>query len=101
MRKSQMKTSRIKAFVMADSILALAVVTLGIVTLLTSQQQLAHQQARYDGKLLAARLAKESSDQFRATGRPATLERQGFRATADSGRITVYHGQRLVVLLRR
>lgn len=96
-----MKKYRIRAFVMADSILALAVVTLGIVTLLTSQQQLTRQQARHDGRLMAARLAMESSDQSRATGRPAIIERQGYRATADSGRIAVFHGQRLVVLLRR
>lgn len=95
-----MKKFQLRAFVMVDSILALAVVTLGIVTLLTSQQQLVRQQARHDGKLLAARLAKESSDQLRATGRPAIIERQGFRARAVPGRITVYRNKQLVVLLR-
>lgn len=95
-----MKNYQIKAFVMVDSILALAVITLGIVTLLTTQQQLTRQQARHDVHLMAARLAKESGDQLVATGRPAIIERNGFRAVATPGRITVYQGSRLVVLLK-
>ncbi|MGN1279627.1 MAG: hypothetical protein ACI4T4_02960 [Limosilactobacillus sp.] len=96
-----MKRYQISGFVMADSILALAVVSLGIITLLTCQHQLSHQQAEHDTKLLAARLAKESSDQLLATGHPATIERGGCRATATPNRVTVYRNSRLVVSLRR
>ncbi|MCX2186811.1 hypothetical protein [Limosilactobacillus pontis] len=96
-----MKRYRIKGFVMADSILALTVVTLGIVTLLTAQQQLSRQQGQHDARLIAARLAKESSDQLVATGRPAIIERGGYRARATLDQVTVYHGSRLVVLLRK
>lgn len=96
-----MKRYRIKGFVMADSILALTVVTLGIVTLLTAQQQLSRQQGQHDARLIAARLAKESSDQLVATGRPAIIERGGYRTRATLDQVTVYHGSRLVVLLRK
>ena len=96
-----MKKYRISGFVMADSILALAVVTLGIVTLMVSQRQLAYQQAKHDTRLMAARLAKESSDQLPATGHPTVIKRGDYRALATPGRITVYHGSRLVVALRK
>ncbi len=96
-----MKRYRISGFVMADSILALAVVTLGIITLLTCQQLLTRQQAKHDTKLMAARLAKESSDQLLATGHPAVIERGGYKAVAVPDRITVYRNLRLVVSLRR
>ena len=93
-----MKRYRISGFVMADSILALAVVTLGIIT---CQQQLTRQQAKHDTKLMAARLAKESSDQLLATGHPAAIERGEYKAVAGPDRITVYRNSRLVVSLRR
>ncbi len=96
-----MKKYRIRGFVMADSILALTVVTLGIVTLMVCQRQLASQQAKHDTKLMAARLVKESSDQLYATGRTAVIKRGNYRAVAVPGQVTVYHGARLVVSLRK
>lgn len=96
-----MKKYRISGFVMADSILALAVVTLGIVTLMVCQRQLTYQQDRRDVKLMAARLAKESSDQLLATGHTTVIKRGDYRAVAAPGHVTVYHNSRLVVSLRK
>ena len=86
---------------MADSILALTFITVGVATLLTCEQQLHRQQERYDTKLAAARLAKESSDQMLATRRPATIQRGNLHAVAAPGRITVWHGFQMVVQLRK
>lgn len=86
---------------MADSILALTIASLGIGTLMVSQQQLAHQQDRHETKLIAARLAKESSDQLAATHRKAVIKQGHYRARATTEQIVVWKDSRMVVHLQR
>ncbi|MCH3922458.1 hypothetical protein [Limosilactobacillus sp.] len=95
-----MKKRSIRGFVLADSLVALLVVALGIATLLMGQKQLAHQERQHRIRLCAARLAKEATDQQVATKRPATIRRGDFRALAQRRQVTVWYRQKMVVTLR-
>lgn len=97
-----MKKQTIKGFILADSLVALTIVTLGISMLLAEQHQLGIQQRRHQTRLVAARLAKEVTDQLVATkGRKTVSIRRGpYQALANSHGVIVRDGQRTVVSLR-
>ena len=92
-----MMLKKISAFVMADSVLALAVISLGISSLLICQQQLNHLQAKHLVKLNAARLAKETSDEYYISGQKTVQRRNDYRAVASSNQVTVYYQNRPVL----
>lgn len=88
---------RSKGFVMADSILALVVISLGITSLLTCQFALGSRQRNLEQRLTAARLAKEASDGYRLHHQPVELARQGYLATANKDGILVYSGRKVIM----
>lgn len=95
-----MKKWHSKAFVMADSILALLIVTVGVLSFATCQHQLYLQQNRHFERLVAARMAKESSDQLRQNKKKAIIVRGGYRAVADQGEVRVWYHQRQIICVR-
>lgn len=82
---------------MADSILALIVISLGVTTMITCQTALNHRQHCIEQRLIAARLAKEASDGYRLYHRPVTVARLGYSATAAGSTVLVYsHGKAIM-----
>jgi hypothetical protein len=73
------------AFVMADSMVALAIISLGILSFSACQVQLHQQQRQLIIKLTAARLAKEASAGYHCTHRPTTIKRGPYIAVARKG----------------
>lgn len=92
-----MKKWQNKGLVMADSLIALGIVTLGIVSCLSWQQQLSSVQRDHQIRLAAARLAKETSDQATETGHAAKIHRSGYAAIADQQSVSVWFRQKLVL----
>lgn len=88
---------RSDGFVMADSILALIVISLGITSLLTCQFALSSRQRDLEQRLTAARLAKEASDEYLLHHQPVELTRQGYLATANEDGILVYSGRKVIM----
>lgn len=86
-----------RGFVMAESLLALGITTLVIVSLLLWQRQLLTQQRVHQVKLTAARLAKESNDQYNAEHCPVVMKRRSFKAVANHQKVTVWYQNKLVV----
>lgn len=82
---------------MADSLIALGIVTLGIISCLVWQQQLSSLQRGHQVRLAAARLAKETSDQAVETGRLAKMHRSGYVAIANQQTVSVWFHQKLVL----
>ena len=73
------------AFVMADSMVALAIISLGIFSFSVCETQLHQQQRQLIVKLTAARLAKEASAGYRCTHRLTTIKRGPYVAVARKG----------------
>ena len=73
------------AFVMADSMVALAIISLGIFSFSVCEIQLHQQQRQLIVKLTAARLAKEASAGYRCTHRLTTIKRGPYVAVARKG----------------
>ncbi|WP_373842602.1 hypothetical protein [Limosilactobacillus sp.] len=98
-----MKKQIIKGFVLADSLVALTIVTLGIGMLLAGQQQLSIQQRHHQARLIAARLAKEATDQLIATRgeKTVSIQRGPYRALANSRGVVVQNGHKTVVSLQQ
>lgn len=86
---------------MADSLIALGIVTLGIISCLAWQQQLSNVQRDHQIRLAAARLAKETSDQATETGHVAKIQRSGYAAVADRQAVSVWFRQKLVLRVSR
>lgn len=70
---------------MADSMVALAIISLGILSFSACQVQLHQQQRQLIIKLTAARLAKEASAGYHCTHRPTTIKRGPYIAVARKG----------------
>lgn len=92
------KTS--SGFVMADSLIALGMVTLMITSILLWQHQLLAQQQVHMMRLKAARIAKESSDQSRAERHKARIKRENYTAVANRDEVTVWYQDKLVLRVR-
>lgn len=80
-----MMLKRKGAFVMADSMVALAIISLGIFSFSVCQAQLHQQQRQLIIKLTAARLAKEASAGYYCTHRSTTIKRGPYVAVARKG----------------
>ncbi|MDO4903387.1 MAG: hypothetical protein Q3959_03885 [Limosilactobacillus sp.] len=82
---------------MADSMIALVIISIGITTLLMCRQQLDFMNKQHVMKLNAARLAKEASDEYMLTGDTAEISRPGFQAIAANDQVVVYHQGKIVL----
>lgn len=79
---------------MADSLVALFVITLAINLVVLCEFQLIKQQQNAQQRLAAARLGKEASDQYRLTTKKAEMWRGEMRAQANrDGVVVVYQGR--------
>lgn len=88
------------AFLMADSLVALIVVALGINLVIVCEQQIIRQQRDAQLKLAAARLGKEASDQYAVTRQHVTLSRAKMQAQTDQAGVRVYYQGRQVLRVR-
>lgn len=96
-----MRNKQQKAFLMADSLVAMFVVALGINLFFICEQQLQSQQRQQQLKLAAARLGKEASDQAAINGQSAKLRDQGMIAQANSQQVVVRaNGQTLYQVVK-
>lgn len=86
---------------MAESLLALGITTLVTFSLLFWQRQLLTQQRAHQIKLTAARLAKESNDQYNADHYPVVMKRQSFKAVANHQKVAVWYQHKLVVQINK
>lgn len=92
-----MMLKKTAAFVMADSILALIVVSIGIASLLVCQQQLNCLQAKHVVRLRAARLAKEASDEYCIHGTNTAVNRNNYRTIVTDNQVQVYYQGKIVL----
>lgn len=82
---------------MADSLVALLIVALGINLIYGCERQLVRQQRNEQVKLMAARLGKEASDQYAITRKRAVINRQAMHAQADHNGVEVNYRGRLIL----
>lgn len=96
-----MKKSSRPAFVLADSIVALTIVSLSVAFTLMSHQCLHQQLRRQETELAASRLGKESADELLVSHHRVHKRRGNLVAEASLDRIIVYSsGQRIVEVTR-
>lgn len=86
---------------MADSMVALIVISIGIISLFLCQQQLGQQERQSMVKLQAARLAKEASAGVRDGHNPITVKRGSYLAQADQQAVAVYDDNHLLLRVHR
>lgn len=92
-----MKQNSRQAFILADSLIALTIVSLGITFTLICHQCLVQQAKRQCTNLTAYRIAKEATDELVVTHKPAYIRRGEFRAIASPKRVIVYANNQVVL----
>lgn len=90
-----------KAFVLADSMVALFIVVLATTWFLLVESQLAMEHRQSVEKLAASRLSKECADQYQlSAGRRRTLHRGNLTARASSHSVVIYKSGHLILEVR-
>lgn len=82
---------------MADSLMALLVISLAINLLIFCEKQLVRQQRIAEQKVAAARLGKEASDQYLLTRQKAIIHRNKMVAYASEDQVVVTDRGQLVL----
>ncbi|GGI63360.1 HEM-1/HEM-2 family protein [Limosilactobacillus caviae] len=86
-----MKKGMDAAFMMADSLVALTVITIGINLFFICEQQLQVQRQREQLKLAAIRLGKEASDLYAIKHENIVLSKDKIVAKVNLRELTVYY----------
>ncbi|MEY8442347.1 hypothetical protein AALA17_06885 [Lactobacillaceae bacterium 24-114] len=86
-----MKQNKFTGFVLADSLIALSVITISITFIFINRQALIRQREDKVVKLEASRLAKECSDELRVDHGKGSVQihRNGYVASANRQRVKV------------
>lgn len=85
------------AFVLADSIVALTIISLSITFTLICHNCLLQQAKRQEINLAANRLAKEASDELVAVHHSVNIRRGNFLASANRNRVVVYRSDQKIL----
>lgn len=93
------KKGRRAGFILAEQLLALEMLVLVAGSLLFVLHQARQVRAQNEDRLLAARLAKEASDELVAGAKRVTKSRAGVRVVATRTRIQVSRGDRVLVTI--
>ncbi|MCI1975390.1 MAG: type II secretion system GspH family protein [Limosilactobacillus sp.] len=92
-----MRQNKKDAFILADSLVALTIVSLSITFTLTCHQCMMQQNKRLQTNLVASRLAKEATDELAVTHHPIYLRRNEYSVVASSRQVVVYlQGERIL-----
>lgn len=92
--------NRRKAFVLADSMVALFIIVMATTWFLLVESQLAMEHRQSLEKLSAARLAKEAADQYQLNKKPQTISRGNLTAHASVHSVTVLRSGRVLLEVR-
>lgn len=96
-----MKQSKRQAFILADSLLALTIISLGITFTLICHQCLMQRARQQQVNLAAWRIAKEATDELAVTQQSVHARRSKFNAIASRKRVIVYYGNQMVLEVAR
>lgn len=96
-----MRKNRQHAFILADSLIALMIVSLGITFTLICHQCLVYQSKKQCINLAAYRIAKEATDELITTHRPAYIRRDELSAVASEKKVIVSHGDQTILEVRK
>ncbi|MBB1062634.1 type II secretion system protein [Limosilactobacillus fastidiosus] len=96
-----MKQGKDKAFILADSLIALTIISLSITFTLVSHECLIQQSKRQQVNLVASRMAKEATDELVATNRPVFIKQNEFSAVASRKGVNVYRYRQPIFEVRR
>lgn len=94
-----MKHVKLTAFVLADSLIALSIITVSITFVLINREAMIRQRESKIVRLEASRLAKECSDELkqRRGKENVQISRKGYIASANQYRVVVtWHGKKVI-----
>lgn len=89
-----MRNAKAKAFMMADSLVGLFIIAMGINLFFICEKQLWLQNRNLQLKMVATRLGKEASDLYAVKKQPAVLRHGDLTAKATQQRVVVYKNGR-------
>lgn len=98
---TELKQGKHKAFILADSLVALTIISLSITFTLVSHECLIQQRKRQQVDLVASRIAKEATDELVATNRPVFIRQNKFSAVASRKDVKVYRYRQLIFEVTR
>lgn len=93
-----MKRNKHYAFVLADSLIALTIISLGITFTLICHQCLVRQSKK---QLAAYRIAKEATDELITTHRPVYIRRDKLSAVTSEEKVIVSLGGQTILEVRK
>ena len=96
-----MRKNKHHAFILADSLIALTIISLGITFTLICHQCLVHQTKQQYINLAAHRIAKEATDELVATQRPVYLRRDELNAIASEKKVVVSLDDQIILEFRK
>lgn len=96
-----MRNAKVKAFMMADSLISLFIVAMGINLFFICEKQLWLQNRNLQLKMAATRLGKEASDLYAVKKQSVILSRCDLTAKATVQRVVVYNNDRCLYRVER
>lgn len=96
-----MRKNKRHAFILADSLIALTIISLGITFTLICHQCLVRQIKQQYINLAAHRIAKKATDELVTTQRPVCLRRNELSAIASEEKVVVSLGDQIILEVRK